>query len=60
MKKILNYLLAREDAIFKLLKTPREFYTETTFHKLRVEIKKLAAFFDLLEYCSPNFNQKKQ
>ena len=39
--------------------TSRSAYTNLTFHKLRVELKKLNALFEILEYCSPEFKNRK-
>lgn len=59
MKALIKYLKNREDAINFLLKKSKRAYTPTTFHKLRVEIKKLNAFFELIHFCSNNFKYKK-
>jgi CHAD domain-containing protein len=59
MKTPKKYLKNREDAIRFLLRKPRSKYTPETFHKLRLEIKKLNAFFDLIKYCSKDFKRKK-
>ena len=59
MKTPANYLKNREDAIRFLLRKPRSKYTPETFHKLRLEIKKLNAFFDLILYCSKDFKRNK-
>ncbi len=50
-----NRLLAIEN----ILEKPRSKFTPGTFHKLRVEIKKLNALFDLLSDCSEKFNRVK-
>lgn len=59
MNRLKKYLKTREESILFLLKKPRRLYTAGTFHKLRVEIKKLNAFFDFIKYCSPEFKRKK-
>lgn len=58
MKRLKKYFKNREDAIDILLGKPRSYYTPETFHKLRVEIKKLKALFELLNYCGEEFRQK--
>lgn len=58
MKTITKYLKKRKDAIGFLLRKPSNKYTPNTFHKLRVEIKKLNSFFDLIKFCSTNFKRK--
>lgn len=59
MKVLTKYFKKRENAINFLLKKPQLAYTPDTFHKLRVEIKKLNAFFELINFCSNGFKQKK-
>ncbi len=59
MKTIQLYFNNREAAISFLLDRPGQKYTSATFHKLRVEIKKLDALFDLINYCSKNFRRDK-
>lgn len=59
MSALKKYLKKREKSITVLLGKPRLAYTEVTFHKLRVEIKKLNAFFDLIKFCSKDFKRKK-
>lgn len=59
MKALTKYLKNREDAIDFLLEKPARVYTSDTFHKLRVEIKKLNSFFDLINFCSKEFKRKK-
>jgi CHAD domain-containing protein len=58
MKKLTKYLKKRKTTIDFLLKTPENKYTSITFHKLRVEIKKLNSLFDLINICSTNFKRK--
>jgi CHAD domain-containing protein len=41
-----------------LKKSPDQFHVED-YHLLRIEIKKLNALFDLLQFCSEHFNRKK-
>jgi len=48
-----------EKAINHFLVKPRAIFTSNDFHQLRLEIKKLNAFLDLVEYCSKDFNRKK-
>ncbi|MBK9333233.1 MAG: CHAD domain-containing protein [Ignavibacteria bacterium] len=59
MKEIKKYLQNRKLAIEFILEKPRSKFSANTFHKLRVEIKKLNALIDLLNACSENFNRKK-
>ena len=59
MKLKEKYLKKRRNVINSLLEKPKRLYTPATFHKLRVEIKKLNAFFDLIKFCSKDFKQKK-
>ena len=59
MKLNAKYLKNRRDAINSLLEKPKRLYTPATFHKLRVELKKLDAFFDLIKFCSRGFKHKK-
>ncbi len=60
MKSLKKYLRNREVAINYILAKPRAEYSISTFHKLRVEIKKLNALFDLINYCSKDFKHKKK
>ncbi len=59
MKAFRKYLEKRKSAINFNLKKRRRSYTSSTFHILRVEIKKLNAFLDLINYCSNDFKRKK-
>lgn len=59
MKKLTECIKNREVSIDFLLKTPRNKFTQNTYHKLRVEIKKLNSVFDLISFCSDDFKQKK-
>lgn len=59
MKVLTKYIDNRVRALNVILEKPRSRYTPGTFHQLRVEIKKLNAVFDLLKYCSKDFNRKK-
>jgi len=58
MKTLTKYLKKRKDVIGFLLIKPSGKYTSNTFHKLRVEIKKLNSIFDLIKFCSTNFKRK--
>lgn len=58
MKTLTNYLKKRKATIDFLLRKPSDKYTPNTFHKLRVEIKKLNSFFDLINFCSTDFKRK--
>ncbi len=59
MKALSKYLSNREKVIARIMAMPRSAYTDQTFHKLRVELKKLNALFEILEYCSPEFKNRK-
>ena len=58
MKTLTKYLKNRIDVIDSLLRKSRDKYTPNTFHKLRVEIKKLNSGFDLINFCSTTFKRK--
>lgn len=57
--RLKKYLKNRKKAINSLLQKPKQLYTTETFHKLRVELKKLHAFFELIDSYSKKFNRKK-
>jgi CHAD domain-containing protein len=59
MKALKKYLKKRRVAINFLLEKPAQSYSPSTFHKLRIEIKKLDALFELLDFCSKNFKRRK-
>ena len=59
MKRLTRYLKRREIAINLLMKRPTDRFTAVTIHKLRVEIKKLRAFLNLISFYSNNFKRKK-
>ncbi|WP_291099740.1 MULTISPECIES: CHAD domain-containing protein [unclassified Flavobacterium] len=59
MKALTEYFKNREDDISFLLQKSARAYTPVTFHKLRVEIKKVNAFFELINFCSKDFKRKK-
>lgn len=59
MKAPGKYLSNRESALQIIIEKPRAKFTPGSFHQLRVEIKKLDAFFDLIKYCSKDFKRKK-
>lgn len=59
MKALTKYLKSRKDAIHSLLLKPSWTYSAFTFHKLRVEIKRLNALFELINYCKRDFKRKK-
>lgn len=50
MKTLTKYIKKRETVIDFLLRKPSNKYTPNTFHKLRVEIKKLNSIFDLINF----------
>src|SRR5688572_32167235 len=59
MKALTNYLHKREAAIHAILKKPRRKYSSKTFHKLRVELKKLNAILKLISFCAQDLNREK-
>lgn len=59
MKLLEKYLKKIEAEILFLLGKARQDFTVNDFHKLRVEIKKLNAFFELVDFCVAGFNRKK-
>lgn len=59
MKTLKKYLNSRKVNIGFLLGKPKRNFTPGTFHKLRIELKKLNAFLDLVNYCSREFRKKK-
>ena len=59
MKALTRYLKMREKAIISLLEKPGKKYDPETFHKLRVEIKKLNALLELIKFCLPKFKRNK-
>lgn len=59
MKLLKKYLKHRKTAVVSLLERPRSKYTPETIHKIRLEIKKLKALFNLISYCSNDFKQRK-
>lgn len=56
MKKLKKYLNRRISKIHLLLERSRASISARTFHKLRVEIKKLHALFELIGRTSKDFN----
>lgn len=59
MKALKKYLNSRKVNIDFLLGKPKRNFTPGTFHKLRIELKKLNAFLDLVNYSSKDFRKKK-
>jgi hypothetical protein len=59
MKALKKYLNKRKSAITFLLEKQQESFTPDTFHTLRLEIKKLNALFNLVNFCAPAFSRKK-
>ncbi|MGB4848524.1 MAG: CHAD domain-containing protein [Saprospiraceae bacterium] len=59
MNKLNNYLRKRECEIFLILEMSPKEYTVTTFHKLRIEIKKLKALMMLINKSTSGFRYKK-
>jgi CHAD domain-containing protein len=59
MKIGAEFLKKQEEALTFLLVKPSAKFTSNDFHQLRLEIKKLNAFLDLVNFCSNDFNRKK-
>ncbi|HMG14529.1 MAG TPA: CHAD domain-containing protein [Saprospiraceae bacterium] len=59
MKEIKKYLLRRKKTFESLIHDTQLTNTSVYYHKLHVEIKKLDALFNLIEYCVPEFKHKK-
>lgn len=59
MKALKTYLKSRKKALLSLLEKPIKKYVPETFHQLRVEIKKLNALFDLLDFSCKKLERKK-
>lgn len=59
MKALKTYLEKRKSAINLILEKSPKSFTPENFHALRVEIKRMNALFDLLNYCSKKFKRKK-
>jgi CHAD domain-containing protein len=59
MKIVSKYFRKRKETINKILNKPRHKYYPGTFHKLRVEVKKLNALFELTNFCAKDFKEKK-
>ena len=58
MKALNNYFKKRINAIGILLRRPGQKFTPENYHQLRLEIKKMNALFDLVNYCSKDFKRK--
>ncbi|MBF0572151.1 MAG: CHAD domain-containing protein [Desulfamplus sp.] len=54
-----NYYLARESAINKHFISASKNGNENSIHELRVEIKKMRAFLELIKGITPNFDLKR-
>lgn len=59
MKALKKYLNSRKITIDFLLGKPKRNFTPGTYHKLRIELKKLNGFLELINYCSKGFRKKK-
>ncbi|MFV8336179.1 CHAD domain-containing protein [Flavobacterium sp. RSP29] len=59
MKALKTYFKKRKSATNLILEKSPKSYTPETFHSLRVDIKKINALFDLLNYCYKKFDHKK-
>ena len=59
MHRLVIYLRKRAKSIHSILEKPEVEYSTNTFHKLRVEIKKVKALFDLIYFCSEDFEFEK-
>src|SRR5258708_6187319 len=58
-KALKNYFARRRKAITSLLRKPARKIVAQNFHQLRIEIKKLNAFYALINYRSKEFKKKK-
>ncbi len=54
-----KYIKKRRKAVDFYLDIPKEAYDTQTYHKLRVEIKKINDFVHLLSYCIKGFKREK-
>lgn len=59
MRALKKYLKKRESTINCLLETQQQYYTPDTIHTLRVELKRLNALFNMINYCTKGFKKKK-
>ena len=59
MRKCSGYFKKRQEVVLQLLQKTPGSYTASTVHQLRVEIKKLNAFFHLLNFCAKKFRRSK-
>ncbi len=59
MKALKKYLICRKVTIDFLLGKPKRNFSPGTFHKLRIELKKLNAFLKLVNSCSKDFKKMK-
>jgi len=55
-----RYLRKRINTIIREISTPATERTTETFHRLRVEIKKIRALFSLLNYFDDNFRKREK
>ncbi len=54
-----DYFGERHRNILTIIATPANEYRKEDFHRLRVEIKKLKALLELVNYCNADFQKKK-
>lgn len=59
MLQLDKYIRKRFETIQLILEKPRKQFSISTFHQLRVEIKKLNATFELINNCIPKFKRAK-
>lgn len=59
MDALIKYFENRKSTLDSLLVIPKAKFTSGTFHKLRLEIKKLNALFELVNFCVKDFKRKK-
>jgi CHAD domain-containing protein len=59
MKPVKTYFKHHLKIVSALLQNTSAPHNPESFHQLRIEIKKLAAFFKLLKFCSKDFPRKK-
>lgn len=59
MKALDSYFKKQANTIHLLLDRDSKSFTASTFHQLRVEIKRVKALVDLIAFCSKKWNPKK-
>lgn len=59
MKALRKYIKKREEAITKLLEKDKRSYDSDTVHAIRVEIKRMNAFFHMINFAVHDFRRNK-